>query len=149
MKIHWITGLLNKSRHLKESHTHFVICRAVFGRTGSQAWKAAFGHGRWHLWFSRTYEGNLSSSISRNMRMTHQECWGWTLTLVWNRNTVCYNKLLLPSHTVPWGINAFNSSSGLQLYDELLWKTITVSRHKRCFLHQDLLSRSYISAARR
>lgn len=128
MKIHWITGLLNKSRHLKESHTHFVICRVFFGRTGSQAWKAAFGHGRWHLWFSKTYEGNTSSNISRNMRMTRQECWGWALTLVWNRNTVCYNKLLLPSHTVPWGINAFNSSSVLQLWRASV--IITVSRHE-------------------
>lgn len=41
-----------------------------FGRTGSQAWRAAFGHGRWHLWFSQTYEGNMSLSIPRNMRMT-------------------------------------------------------------------------------
>lgn len=32
--------------------------------------KAAFGHGRWHLWFSQTYEGNTSSSIPRNMRTT-------------------------------------------------------------------------------
>lgn len=34
-----------------------------FGRTGSQAWRAACGRGRWRLWFSRTYEGNRSSSI--------------------------------------------------------------------------------------
>lgn len=43
-----------------------------FGRTGSQACRAASGHGRWHLWFGRTYEGNTSLSIPRNMRMTTQ-----------------------------------------------------------------------------
>lgn len=43
-----------------------------FGRTGSQARGAAFGHGRWHLWFGQTYEGNMSLSIPRNMRMTTQ-----------------------------------------------------------------------------
>lgn len=43
-----------------------------FERTGSQARRAASGRGRWHLWFSQTYEGNMSLSIPRNMRMTTQ-----------------------------------------------------------------------------
>lgn len=48
------------------------IAGLSFGRTGSQARGAAFGHGRWHLWFGQTYEGNMSLSIPRNMRMTTQ-----------------------------------------------------------------------------
>lgn len=61
-----IIGLLNNK---KQNKKHFVNCRDVFWKDRKPG-SAAFGHGRWHLWFSRTYEGNMSLSIPQNMRMT-------------------------------------------------------------------------------
>lgn len=75
MESHWKVGLLLKSRQLrKKRKTITTVCQlqGSFGRTGSQARRAALGHGRWRLWFSPTYEGNTSLSIPRNVRMTMQ-----------------------------------------------------------------------------
>lgn len=75
MESHWKVGLLLKSRQLrkkKKDITRFCQLQGSFGRTGSQARRAALGHGRWRLWFTPTYEGNTSMSIPRNMRMTMQ-----------------------------------------------------------------------------
>ena len=58
-----------------------------------------------------------------------KECWGWTLTLVWNQNTICYNKLLMSFHKNPMRYRCFKTVSQYRngtSFCALFCKTLTL-----------------------
>lgn len=130
MTSHWNTGLLNKSRQLSDRYSHaqthkrmfFVNCRCLFflfsfGRTGSQAWRAAF------------WTWPLASLVQSNRT--------WTSALRWKTTS----RTLKP----PWGADAHTCYTKLRgkrkkspISNEvsMLWNCSTV--HKHCVICKTL-----------
>lgn len=104
MKIHWKIGLLNKSRQLRNRAHKKRRQRTFCQLQGCLLEGQEARPEEQHLGMAAGIFGSVKHTkvtwawaFREIWERSHKECWGWTLTLVWNWNTICYNKL----HVVP------------------------------------------------